>query len=189
MNEIESIRDRAEEALSQGQYDVAIDAASALIEAGEPWLIDGLFRRALALENWTDGPLNRLSAAAVDWQKLVEIAPCSLAHRYLARVQLKLGDRDSSLANLLEAKRLEHTPEVSLGLAKFYRTASPPNLECAKAYYLHAARHGRTRGMRGYFEVAYDLNQPFLAIAMVLFGLVTTPFLVLFIGNRRHSGF
>ena len=189
MNEIESIRDRAEEALSLGQYEAAVDAASALIEAGEPWLIDGLTRRALALENWTEGPFDHLGAAASDWQQLVAIAPCSLSHRSLARVLLKLGDRDPALANLLEAKRAEQTPEVSLGLAQYYRTASPPDLERAKDYYLHAAKRGRTEGMRGYSESAYALDQPYSAFAMALLGLAATPFLALFLGERRHATF
>ena len=90
----------------------------------------------------------------------IEIAPCSLSYRSLARVSLKLGNRDSALANLMEAKRERLTPEVSLGFAQYYRTASPPDLEKAKAHFFHAAISGRTKGMRGFGETALELGQP-----------------------------
>ena len=186
---IESTRERAEEALSLGQYEVAVDAATVVIKAGEPWLIDGLVRRAMALENWTDGSPDRLVAAASDWQRLVDIAPCSFSYRSLARVLLKLGDRDSALANLMKAKRAGRTPEVSLGFAQYYRTASPPDLAKAKAHFLNAAMRGRTGGMRGYGETAYELGQPFSAVAMAILGLVAMPLLALFLGERRHASF
>ena len=189
MTTIESIRDLAEEALDRGDYDVAVTAATALIEAGEPWLIDGLVRRAMALENWMGGPHNRLIAAANDWQRMIEIAPAAVSYRGLARVLLRLGDRESALANLLKAESVAATPEVLLGFAQFYRTASPPELERAKAYFLRAALRGRTQGIRGYVEVAYELDQPCSGAAMTLIGLIATPLLALVLGERRHAGF
>ena len=189
MNNIESTKVRAEKALSRGEYEVAVAAATTLIEAGEPWLLDGLVRRAMALENWTDGPSDHLIAAANDWRRLVEIAPAVVSYRGLARVLLKMGDRESALANLLEAESKNRTPEICIGFAQYYRTASPPDLERTKAYFLRAARRGRTQGMRGYVESAFELRQPYSAAAMVLIGLVATPFLALVLGESRHDGF
>lgn len=189
MTNIEAIKDVAEEALERGEFKTAVTAASALVDAGEPWLLDGLVRRAMALENWADGPPDRLSKAANDWRKMVEIAPASISYRGLARVLLKLGDRDSAHINLLEAERRGATPEVFLGFAEYYRTASPPDLEQAKRYFLRAALRGRTQGMRGYVEVAYELDQPYSGAAMTLAGLVATPLLALVLGERRHAGF
>ncbi|MEI2430691.1 hypothetical protein RDV84_15410 [Lysobacter yananisis] len=189
MSNIESTKDLAEEALARGEYETAVTAATALVEAGEPWLLDGLVRRAMALENWADGPPDRLVAAANDWQRMIEIAPAPVSYRGLARVLLKLGDRDFALVNLLEAERRGATPEVLLGFAEYYRTASPPDLGRAKAYFLRAALRGRTQGIRGYGEVAYELDQPFSGAAMALIGLVATPLLALILGERRHAGF
>lgn len=186
MNDLESTKHLAEEALSRGHYEAAVGAASELIETGEPWLIEGLVLRAMALEYWTSGPSDHLKAAAADWERLVEMAPCSIMHGHLARTLLKLGDRKSAFANLVEAQRIEQTPEISLGLAKYYRTASPPDLQRAKSFYLHAAVRGRMKGVRGYSETAYELNQPWLALAMALLGLAALPFIALIIGERRH---
>lgn len=76
-----------------------------------------------------------------------------------------------------------------LGFAEFFRTASPPDLERAKTYYLRAARRGRTKGMLGYVKTAYELDQPFAAAGMVLMAVITLPILMLFLGSRRHAGF
>lgn len=186
---MEAIKDAAETALERREFEAAVAAASELIAAGEPWLIDGLVRRSLALENWEEGPTDRFLKAAQDWQKLIDIAPASIAYRGLARVLLKSGDRDSAHANLLHAERAEATPEVMLGLAHYYRTASPPDLQNAKAYYFRAALRGRTQGVRGFVEVAYELDQPYAAAAMTLVGLLATPMLALFLRDRRHAGF
>ena len=189
MADLRLTRARAEEALSCGRFEEAVAESTTLVEAGEPWLVDGLVRRAMALENWTGGPADRLSSAANDWRALVEYAPAEVAHRGLARVLLGLGDREGALQNLLAAERAGATPEVLLGFAEYYRTCAPPNLEQAKAYYLRAAKRGRTKGMAGYVEVAYQLNQPLAAAGMVLLALVTTPVLALALGSRRHVGF
>jgi hypothetical protein len=189
MINIEAILSTAEEALERGEHEAAVTASDALVAAGEPWLIDGLYRRAMALERWAEGPPDRLVAAANDWRRMIEIAPAAIAYQAHARVLLKLGDRESALANLLEAERRGSSPEVLLGFAQFHRTASPPDLERAKAYFLRAALRCRTQGMRGYVEVAYELGQPYRAWAMVLIGLIATPFLALVLGARRHAGF
>jgi tetratricopeptide (TPR) repeat protein len=189
MINIEAMRDTAAEALERGEYEAAITAADALVAAGEPWVIDGLVRRAMALESWAEGPPGRLIAAANDWRRMIEIAPAAIAHQTLARILLKLGDREAAFANLLEAERRGPSPEVLLGFAQFHRTASPPDLERAKAYFRRAALRCRTQGMRGYVEIAYELGQPYRAWAMVSFGLIATPFLALVLGARRHSGF
>ena len=78
---------RAAEALSRGQFEEAIVGATALVEAGEAWLVDGLMRRAMALEYWAVGPDDRLERAAIDWRRLTEFAPAEIAYRSLARVQ------------------------------------------------------------------------------------------------------
>lgn len=179
----------AQQALAAGKYEDAISAANFLVNAGDPWLIDGLLRRALALESWTEGPSDRLLAAVSDWQRLVEIAPASVAFRGLARVLLKLGERDAALANLIKAEERGGTPEVMLGFAEFYRTASPPDLKQAKMYFRRAALRGRTQGMLGYVEVAFELDQAFSAYAMTLLSLAVTPFLALILRERRHDGF
>ena len=189
IDDLQATHDRAEEALSRGQFEEAVAGATKLVEAGEPWLVDGLVRRALAFENWTGGPPDRLAKAAMDWRSLIEYAPAEVAYRGLARVLLKLDDRKGAIQNLLEAERKESTPEVLLGFAEYYRTASPPDLEMAKAYYLRAAKRGRTKGMLGYVEVAYELDQPLSAAAMVFMALVATPFLKLILGQRRHVRF
>lgn len=189
MNDIEVVKNSAEEALARGEYEAAVNAASALVEAGEPWLLDGLVRRAMALENWTEGPPDRLVTAADDWQRMVEIAPAAVSYQGLARVLLKLGDRESAYNNLLEAESRGATPEVLLGFARYHRTSAPPDLETAKAYFLRAALRGRTQGMRGYVEVAYELDQPYSGAAMALIGLIATPLLALVLGERRHAGF
>lgn len=189
MTDLASVLDSAESSLARGNYEAAVRGATLLVDAGEPWLIDGLFRRALAREHWADGPPNRLDDAAADWRELVRIAPCNLTYRGLARVQLKLGDRDSGLVSLLEAQRGGTTPEVLLGFAQFHGGASPPDLVRAKAYFFGAAIRGRTPGIRGYVEVAYELDQPCRAAAMVLLALVAMPLLALILGERRHVGF
>ena len=189
MNHIEAIKNQAGQALERGDYQMAVAAASALIEAGEPWLLDGLVRRAMALENWGKNEPERLNAAADDWKRLVEIAPAAVAYCGLARVYLELGDRRSAYDNLREAEKTKVTPEVLLGLAQYHRTAEPPDLEAAKTYFLRAALRGRTQGMRGYVEVAYELDRPYDAAVMVLAALVATPFLALMMGERRHMGF
>lgn len=43
--------------------------------------------------------------------------------------------------------------------------------------------------MRGYMEVACELDRPYDAAVMVLAALVATPFLALISGKRRHMGF
>jgi len=187
--DFEAARIAAQNALANGKFEAAVEAANLLVDAGEPWLIDGLIRRALALENWSAGPSDRLTAAANDWRRVVEIAPASVSFRSLARVQLKLGERDSALVNLAKAKSLRFTPEVMLGFAEFHRSASPPDLKRAKICFFHAALRGRTQGMRGYVEVAYTLDQPFLAVAMIIAAVIATPFLALFLGQNRHSSF
>ena len=189
MSDYEAIKFTAEEALAAGRFEESLCAANVLVDAGEPWLIDGLLRRALALENWKEGPSDRLVAAASDWRRLVEIAPASISFRGLARVLMKLGERDAAFVNLLEAEAKGLTPEVLLGFADFYRTASPPDLERAKLYFLRAALRGRTQGMRGYVEVAFALGQPFSAAAMTSIAVVATPLLALVLGKRRHAGF
>lgn len=189
MTNYEAIRFTAQEALAAGRFEEALGAANVLVDAGEPWLIDGLLRRALALENWIGGPSDRLVAAASDWRRLVEIAPASISFRGLARVLLKLGERDAALVNLVEAEGRGLTPEVMLGFAEFHRTALPPDLEQAKMYFRRAALRGRTQGMRGYVEVAFVLDQPFSAAAMTFIAVVATPFLALVLGERRHAGF
>ncbi len=128
MTSIEAIKDTAEEALERGEFQAAVTAASALVEAGEPWLLDGLVRRAMALENWVEGPPDRLSMAANDWRKMVEIAPASISYCGLARVLLKLGDRDSAYINLLEAERRGVTPEVFLGSQNIIQPPHPQTL-------------------------------------------------------------
>ena len=182
-------RTRAAEALSRGHFEDAIKASTALVEAGEPWLVDGLVRRAMALEGWAAGPDDRLEGAAQDWRRLTEYAPAEIAYRSLARVQLKLGDREAAFQNLRDAERIEATPEVMLGFAEYYRTASPADLEWAKAYYLRAAKRGRTKGMLGYVETAYELDQPLAAAGMVLMAVLAMPFLMLLLGSRRHAEF
>jgi len=189
MTNYEAIRTKAQEALAACRFEEAFGAASELVEAGEPWLIDGLFRRALALESWIDGPPDRLVSAASDWRYLVEIAPSSISFRGLARVLMKLGQRDAAMANLIEAEAKGGTPEVMLGFAEFYRTASPPDLEKARMYFLRAALRGRMQGMRGYVEVSFALDNPFSAIAMTFIAVVATPFLSLFLGERRYDDF
>lgn len=189
MKDIEDIRNSAEDALAQGEYEAAVSAASVLIEAGEPWLLDGLVRRAMALENWLEGPPDRLLSAVQDWKRLIEVAPAVVAYQGMARVLLKLGDRRSAYENLLEAERRGATPEILLGLAQYHRTSVPPDLETAKTYFMRAALRGRTQAIRGYAEVAYSLDQPFSAFAMTLFGVVATPFFMLALGERRHDGF
>ncbi|KRA16382.1 hypothetical protein [Lysobacter sp. Root604] len=189
MNDIEAVKDRAEEALALGRYEEAVAAASALIEAGEPWLLDGLVRRAMALEHWTDGPSGGLINAADDWRAMIDIAPTAVSYQGLARVLLKLGDRDAAYSSLLKAESRGVTPGILLGYAQYHRTSTPPNLEMAKAYFMRAALRGRTRGMRGYAEVAQELDQPYSAAAMALIGLVATPCLALVLGERRHADF
>ena len=189
MNDIEAVKNSAEEALARGEYEAAVTAASVLIEAGEPWLLDGLVRRAMALENWTEGPPDRLIAAANDWRTMLEIAPAAVSHQALARVLLKLGDRNAAYSHLLEAESRGATPEILLGFAQYHRASVPPDLETAKAYFLRAALRGRIRGIRGYAEVAYELGQPYSGMAMGLIGLVATPLLALVLGDRRHADF
>lgn len=189
MTNYEIVTSIAEEALAAGKFEAAVEAANVLVEAGEPWLIDGLLRRALAFENWTNGPPNRLDVAASDWRKMVEIAPASVSFRSLARILLKVGERDAALANLAKAESLGFTPEVMLGFAEFYRSSSPPDLRRAKIYFRRAALRGRTQGMHGYVEIAYALEQPFSAVAMVIMAMISAPFLALFLGERRHSCF
>jgi hypothetical protein len=176
MNDIEVVKNSAEEALARGEYEAAVTAASTLIEAGEPWLLD-------------EGPPDRLVAAANDWQRMIEIAPAAVSYQGLARVLLKLGDRESAYNNLLEAESKGATPEVLLGFAQYHRTSLPPDLETAKAYFLRAALRGRTQGIRGYAEVAYELDQPYSGAAMALIGLVAAPLLALVLGERRHASF
>jgi tetratricopeptide (TPR) repeat protein len=185
----EATRARAAEALSRGQFEEAIAGATTLVEAGEPWLVDGLVRRAMALEGWAVGADDRLERAAMDWRRLTEYASAEIAYRSLARVQLKLGDRAGAFQNLQKAERIESTPELMLGFAEYYRTASPANLELARTYYLRAAKRGRTKGMLGYVETAYELDQPLAAAGMVLMAVIAMPFLMLFLRSRRHAGF
>lgn len=189
MNDLESLESSAVQCLDRGDFEGAAMAASALMELGEPGLLKGLMYRAYALEYWAEGPADRLAAAVEDWKRLAEIEPTSVAYRGLARVLLKLGDRDSALINLLEAERRAATPEVLLGLAHYHRTATPPDLAAAKAYFFRAALRGRTQGMRGYGEVAFESGQPLAAWAMALLGLIATPVLALVLGERRHYGF
>lgn len=189
MNDIEAIKNQAAQALERGDYETAVAAASALIEAGETWLLDGLVRRAMALESWAKEAPERLIDSRDDWMWLVEIAPAVVAYQGLARVLLKLGDRESAYEYLLEAEKRGTTPEILLGFAHYHRTSEPPDLETAKAYFLRAALRGNTQGMRGYVEVAYELDQPFSAAAMVLMAVVATPLLALVLGERRHLGF
>lgn len=189
MTNYETIRLTAQDALAACRFEEALGAANELVDAGEPWLIDGLLRRALALENWTEGPSDRFIAAASDWRSLVAIAPSSISFRGLARVLMKLGQRDAALVNLIEAEAKESTPEVMLGFAEYYRTASPPDLNRAKLYFRRAALRGRMQGMRGYVEVAFALDQPFSAAAMTFIAVVATPFLALAMGERRHADF
>lgn len=189
MSSQESTIDSIDEALESGDFESAVIEATALVRAGEPWLFDGLVRRALALEGWEHGPEDRLHRAADDWRAMIEVAPASLAYRSLARVLLKTGDRQSAFKNLSLAEGLEITPEVLLGYAQYFRTGSPPDLVQAKEFYLRAALRGRTQGIRGYAEMAYELNQPIAAASMAVLGLLATPFLALFLGERRHMGF
>lgn len=189
MTEMEPIRRLAEDALDRGDWEAAVNAATALIEAGEPWLVEGLVTRAMAFERWIDGPPDRFGASASDWRSLIDTGPASVAYRGLARVLLKMGDRKGALVNLLEAQRRANTPEVILGLAEYHRTATPPDLETAKAYYLRAALSGRMPGVSGYVEVAYELDQPYSAVAMTIAALLAAPFLALILGQRRHQGF
>ena len=189
MTNFESLKASAIDALDSRNFEAAVTFASALVDAGDPWLLDGLMFRSAALEHWAEGPRDRLADAVNDWKRLIEIAPGSIPYRGLARVLLKLGDRESALLNLLEAERRAKSPEIYLGFAQYYRTASPPDLEKAKGYYLRAALRGRTQGMRGYGEAAYDLDQPLLAASTALLGLLAMPFLALFLGKRRHDGF
>lgn len=189
MKNLEDAREIAEKALADGEYEVAVKAASVLIEAGEPWLLDGLVRRAMALENWAEGPPDRLAGAAEDWARMVEIAPAAVSYLGLARVLLKLGDRESAYNCLLEAESRGATPETLLGFAQYHRTSSPPDLRAAKTYFLRAALRGRTQGIRGYVEVAYELDQPYSGAAMTLVGIMLSPVLALALGERRHSSF
>jgi hypothetical protein len=182
-------RTEAQEALAAGRFEEAIRAANLLVDAGDSWLIDGLYRRALALELWADGPPDRLVGAASDWQRLVEIAPSSVSFLGLSRVLLALGDRDAAFDSLLKAEVHGGAPEVFLGFAEFHNTATPPNLEMAKEQFWRAALRGRLQGMRGYVETAMALEQPFRAVAMTLCAVITTPFLALVLGDRRHIGF
>jgi TPR repeat protein len=76
-----------------------------------------------------------------------------------------------------------------LGYAEYYRTALPADLELAKAYYMRAAKRGRTKGMLGYIETSYELDQPLAAAGMVLMAVIAMPFLMLFLGRRRHADF
>lgn len=189
MNDLEAVSNKAEEALDRGEYAAVVAAATTLIEAGEPWLLDGLVRRALALEHWTEGPPDRLLTAADDWRATIELAPAAVAYRGLARILLKLGDREAAYDNLLEAESRGVTPETLLGFAQYHRTSVPPDLETAKAYFLRAALRGRSCGIRGYVEVAFELDQPGAAVVMTLGGLVATPLLALVLGERRHDDF
>ena len=189
MNEFESLQSSAVQCLDRGDFEGAVTAAAALMKLGEAGLLEGLMYRAYALEYWADGPVDRLAAAVDDWKRLIELEPTSVAYRGLARVLLKLGDRDSALIHLLEAERRAPRPEVLLGLAHYHRTATPPDLAAAKAYFLRAALRGRTQGIRGYAEVAFDSGQPLAAWGMALLGLIATPFLALVLGERRHDGF
>lgn len=189
MTDHEVTRLAAQEALAACRFEEAISAANELVEAGEPWLIDGLLRRALALENWIDGPSDRFVAAASDWRNLVGISPSSISFGGLARVLMKLGQRDAAMVNLIEAQARGSTPELMLGFAEFYRTASPPDLEQAKTYLRRAALRGRMLGMRGYVEVASALDQPFSAIGMTVIAVVAAPSLALVLGERRHADF
>lgn len=189
MNDLESMKPSAVQCLDNGDFEGAVTAAAALMKLGDAGLLEGLIYRAYALEYWAEGPADRLTAAVSDWKKVIEIEPTSVAYRGLARVLLKIGDRDSALTNLLEAERRAATPEVLLGLAQYHRTASPPDLASAKAYFLRAALRGRTQGMRGYGEVAYESGQPLAAVAMALLGLIAAPVLALVLGERRHDGF
>lgn len=189
MIDYDSVRASAESALARGEYEAAISTSSILIEAGGAWLLDGLVRRAIAMENWASGPCDRFALAASDWQRIVDIAPASISFIGLARVKLKMGDRDSAFPSLCEAEMRGAKSDAWLGLAQFYRTASPPDLKKAKKYYLRAALHGRVNAVRGCVDIAYELDQPYLAVAMVLFGLITAPFYALVLGERRHSSF
>lgn len=183
------IQELAEAALDRGDFEAAVAAASLLVEGGQPSLLDGLSLRAFALEHWTDGPPDRLIRAADDWRRFVEIAPAQVSYLGLARVLLRLGERDAGFENLLEAQRIKQTPEVLLGFAHYYRTASPPDIPKAKRYFLRAALRGRTQGMRGYAEVAYEQNHFFSCVAMILAATIATPLLALMLGERRHAGF
>jgi hypothetical protein len=187
MIDYESVRDSAESALFRRDFDACVRASSLLVEAGEPWLLDGLVRRALALENWVEGPRDHLVLAAIDWRGLVDIAPTAASFVGLARVQLKMGDRCSALANFHEAERLGAGPEAWLGLAQCFGTASPADGKKSKAYYFRAAMRGSADGVRGYVDTAFALDQPFSAAAMTLFGLITAPAFALIRGWRRHS--
>jgi len=189
MKDMQAVKERAVTALADAEYEDALAAASELVAAGEPWLLDGLVGRALTLESWLSGPSDRLILAAADWQRMAEMAPAAVSYVGLARVLMKLGNREAAYSSLLEAKRYACTPEVLLAFAHYYRTAEPPDLSRAKAYFLRAALKGRTQGIRGYVEVAYELDQPYAAAAMVLIGLLATPVLALMFGTRRHAGF
>ena len=171
----ESVRASAESALAEGNFEACVRASSLLVQAGEPWLLDGLARRALALEHWVEGPRDHLALAAADWREIVGIAPAAVSFIGLARVQSKMGDRVSALANYQEAERLGAGSEAWLGLAQCVGTASPADMRKAKGYYFRAAMRGNVDGMRGYVDAAYALDQPFSAVTMTLFGLVTAP--------------
>ncbi len=189
MRDLAHIVDLAEGELDRRDYAAAVSAANELIDAGEPWLLDGLMLRATALEAWTAGPLNRMEVASGDWARTVEISPCSVAHMRLARVLMKLGDREPALLHLRAAEKKEALPEVLLGLAEYFRTASPPDLQMAKSYYLRAALRGRTQGMIGYGEVASELGEGWSALCMAIYAFLATPFLIITIGKRRHAKF
>ena len=189
MTDYDAAKIEAQEALAAGRFEDAICAAELLVQAGDDWLIDGLFRRAVALENWAEGPPDRLISAASDWKKLVEIAPSSVSLLGFSRVLLRLGERDLALESLLNAEAYGRAPEVYLGLAEIHRTATPPDLNLAKDYFWRAAVRGLTQGMRGYVETAMALEQPYRAAGMTLLAVLATPVLALVSGNRRHRGF
>ncbi len=186
MSDLRSVLDSAESALAASEFDAAVRAATVLVEAGEPWRLDGLLRRAMALEHWSAGPADRLALAASDWREMLGIAPAAVSFTGLGRVQLKMGDHDAALANFREAERLGAKSEAWVGLAECLMRASPPQTRMAHRYFFRAAVRGSTDGMRGYVDTAYALDRPFSAVAMILCAVITAPVFAVRRLWRRH---
>ena len=188
-DELKSTIESAEIALERLDFTTAVALADKLVDAGGPWLIEGLSLRATANELWTAGPQDRLLAAAEDWRRIIALAPASVAYQRLARVLLKAKHYPAAFESLLEAGRRNPAPELYLGFAEYYRRKESPDLDAARSYYFRAAARGRTEGFRGYVEVSMESGRMFSAIFMVLAGLLATPLFALVLGERRHASF